>query len=154
MNNNMAAFLRENARTIKVRFFKDQYKQSHNDMTLLGDTELSQTEYIYLTTLELKVGDLVIVTARDLFQVVYVSEVAEDVTLDIADTVKYKWIVQKLDVTAYCKLLEENKKLEQIIATSYKQSVRGQFKQMLFQQLGADKIGEVNNLLGITATEA
>ena len=56
---------------------------------------------------QLKKGDLIVVPTRDTFQVAWVTAVHPDPRLDPEAKFEYKWVAQKVDLTAYNELTQE-----------------------------------------------
>jgi hypothetical protein len=72
--------------------------------------------YTYKTHLTLAIGDYVVVDKRGGFSVGQVIIVDEHPTIDTDADFDYKWIVQKVDTTAYEKLLASEKEARVAIA--------------------------------------
>ena len=97
MEKNLAAFLREDTKTVGVRFIKDTFSQDTQNyqMTLVGTENveaysLSNKEYTYITDLSLEVEDHVIVFVHDAPKVAIVTRVDEAVNIAPKDNVEYK----------------------------------------------------------------
>lgn len=152
MNINIAALLREDAKTIKVRFFKDSFKSTDDTFTLLGKNTnipslLSEKEYTYVTNLPVKVGDTVIVSARDAMQLAWVSTIDDGVDIMPTDSIRYRWVISVVDMRYYQELQEANKKLELIVSKAYKTHTRKQFGQLLLAELGLSETEELKQLI-------
>lgn len=93
---NIAAFLREDdAHTVGVVF----------------ESTAKVYTYVVLKTMDLSVTDMVVVPAGDKYMVGRVIRVDQTVNLKPTDTIEYKWVVCKVDFTAYEALTAENKRL-------------------------------------------
>jgi hypothetical protein len=112
MDKNIAAILREDARTVSVCF----------DIT---GNELLGKLYTYVTHLDLAVDDLVIVPAgSDDLKVAKVALVADDLEIEPNSDIKYRWIVAKVDVEAHRANMARNKEIEAMLAHSYRMNAR------------------------------
>lgn len=111
MDKNIAAFLREDAKTIGVRFFrKFDESRNYNRTTLLGDDfELSKQEYTYITDIDVAVGDIVAVYAMNTPTMAIVTRVDQDVDIPPNSDTEYRWVIQKLDFSSYMDNLTKNK---------------------------------------------
>jgi hypothetical protein len=152
MDKNIAAFMRDNAKTISVRFFKDVLMDGdnlHKDTLCLGDkpAAVSNKQYTYVTDLDFAVGDYAVVLVYGVPKCVIVTEVHEDLNIDPNDTIEYKWVVQKISFEAYQKMQEDNKKLTDIIKGAYKQNVRQQFRQLLLSTTSAQVQEQIQAVL-------
>ena len=108
MEKNLAAFLREDTKTVGVRFIKDTFSRDTENfqMTLVGTENveaypLSNKEYTYITDLELQVEDHVIVFVHDAPKVAIVTRVDEAVNIAPKDNIEYKWIACRVDYSQY-----------------------------------------------------
>lgn len=139
MDKNIAAFLRPEAKTVAVRFFQDKFKDIAEKMTLLGDeVSLSPQAYTYVTDLNVQVGDLVIVYAVSVPKVVMVVQVDNNLDLEPNDTVEYKWVVAKVDMSPYIDNCKKNALINRTIAKAYKNNMRKQFTDLFFASMDED----------------
>lgn len=119
----------------------DDFTPTQRRNALAGSKHGSK-RYLYLTRLDLVPGDYCVVEARDIFQVVKVVEVLDEPPIKENDTVEFKWVVSKIDIVAYCNLLEsETQALGQISSAS-----RGHHRAMVRQALLAScpALGNLN----------
>lgn len=130
---NAAAFMRENTRTVQVKF------------TGAGATD---KEYTYVTNLNVKEDDYVVVPARDTFTLAKVSKVDDDLMLEPKSGVKYSWIVAVVDMASYERLLEENAQIEEVIRKSYQHNARSAFRNMLLEAVPEDQRQKLKLLTG------
>lgn len=133
---NAAAMLRQDTRTIKVRFNN-------------GDKD-----YTYVTDLNnLQVGDLVVVpvTSGGINQMATatVSEVHDDLEIQPKENTTYKWVVQRVDMEAYKSNMDKNAMIEDTVRNHYRQASRSSFAQQLLAGLPEGQRGEIQNLLGM-----
>jgi hypothetical protein len=113
MDKNIAAILREDTKTIKVRFFNEQGLASGSG-------------YTYITHLDVKEGDCVVVPAggSDVFKVCEVSEVNEDLDIEPNSDIKYKWVIDVVNTEAAQANYQRNKEIESMLAASYRVNAR------------------------------
>lgn len=104
MDRNLAAFLREDAYTIKVKFQKDSQDQYHDN------------EYTYVTNIPgIQFGDFVVVPYKSKnsnavrLSVAIVSEVHNDVDIEPNADIQYSGVTSRIDMQASLKLAEEMK---------------------------------------------
>ena len=152
MEKNLAAFLREDTKTVGVRFIKDLFANSANyQQTLLGEDsnpiQLSTREYTYVTDIPLEVGDNVIVFAQDIPKVVIVTRVDDILNLNPKDTIEYKWVVSKVDYTSYNENAKKNEVITDFVRSAYRKNVKAQFKEIVLAGLDAKGKKTLSNLL-------
>jgi hypothetical protein len=113
MDKNIAAILREDTKTIKVRFFNDQGVANSGS-------------YTYITHLNVKEGDCVVVPAggSNVFKVCEVIEVNEDLDIEPNCDTKYKWVIDVVDTDAAQANFQRNKEIESMLASSYRVNAR------------------------------
>jgi len=87
--------------------------------------------YTYKTRLRLAKGDWVIVSVKDVLKVVEVVRVHSVPRIDFDAAYDYKWIVQKVDMTAYNATLEEEEKLQHHLDTLDRMQKRESFLAIL-----------------------
>ena len=130
MEKNLAAFLREDTKTVGVRFIKDTFSTSTEyQMTLVGTENvdwyaLSNKEYTYITDLPLEVEDHVIVFVHEAPKVAIVTRVDEAVNIAPKDNVEYKWIACRVDYSQYKENCQKNKQIAEFMSTSYRKNVK------------------------------
>lgn len=162
MEKNIAAFVRDDAKTIAVRFFKEidwarlkrEQGGTMNLDTILDDTgfltsEFSNKTYIYVTDLSLEKGDWVVVMAMGQLKVAIVEEVHEGVAIEPNADTKYKWVVSKVDTAGYEANEAKNSEIEETIHSAYKQTVKKQFQTMILSGLDAPSKKKLKSLLGV-----
>lgn len=76
-------------------------------------------KYYYKTLLDIEEGDFVAVTTPgNKHQVVQVEEVLDYTEADIDEKITYKWVVQKIDFTAYEQVVEMEANLSKQLKTA------------------------------------
>lgn len=153
MDKNIVAFLREDARTIGVRFFKDNtFEKGEPVINLdLGSPAaypVSPKEYTYLTNLtDLQVGDFVIVMVSSVPKVVLVTSVHEELAIEPNESTQYKWIVDKVDMESYMQEQRKNRDLSQLLALSYKANMKQQFRQAILGSVDDVTVKRITDIM-------
>ena len=154
MEKNLAAFLREDTKTVGVRFIKDTFSQDTQNfqMTLVGTENveaysLSNKEYTYITDLPLEVEDHVIVFVHDAPKVAIVTRVDDVVNIAPKDNVEYKWIAARIDYTKYKENCQKNRQIAEFVSSSYRKNVKEQFREIVLAGLDAKGKKALTNLL-------
>ena len=154
MEKNLAAFLREDTKTVGVRFIKDTFSQDTQNyqMTLLGTENveaysLSNKEYTYITDLPLEVEDHVVVFVHDAPKVAIVTRVDDVVNIAPKDNVEYKWIAARIDYTKYKENCQKNRQIAEFVSSSYRKNVKEQFREIVLAGLDAKGKKALTNLL-------
>jgi hypothetical protein len=113
MDKNIAAILREDTKTIKVKFFNQ-------------DGVCAGPSYTYITHFDVKEGDCVVVPAGadDIFKVCEVSEVNEDLDIEPNSDIKYKWVIDVVDTDSAQENFRRNKEIESMLASTYRMNAR------------------------------
>lgn len=162
MEKNIAAFVRDDAKTVAVRFFKEidwarlKREQGGNlafeavldDPTFLTN-EFSNKTYTYVTDLDLERGNWVVVMAMGQLKVAIVEEVHEGVAIEPNAGTKYKWVVSKIDTSNFEANEVKNSEIEETIHSAYKQTVKKQFQTMILSGLDAPAKKKLKSLLGV-----
>jgi hypothetical protein len=125
MDKNIAAILREDAKTCAVQF-------ANND-----GGSVSQP-YTYVTHLDLEPGDYVVVPAggQDALKIAEVVRVDDDLEIEPNASVKYKWVVDVVNVKAARENRDRNAEIEKMLASSYRTNARQAYAQQFLS--GAD----------------
>ena len=154
MEKNLAAFLREDTKTVGVRFIKDTFSQDTQNyqMTLVGTENLeayslSNKEYTYITDLPLEVEDHVVVFVHDAPKVAIVTRVDDVVNIAPKDNVEYKWIAARIDYTKYKENCQKNRQIAEFVSSSYRKNVKEQFREIVLAGLDAKGKKALTNLL-------
>ena len=145
MDKNIAAFLRDDAKTIGVKFFS---QKGDNSTTLVGlDVPVSANTYTYVTDLMLVVGDLVAVFANNRPAIAVVVRVDETLSIEPKEEIAYQWVISRIDLQEFKKNSEKNKTLTDLIAASYKDNMKKQFKEVILAGISDETKQLVNNVI-------
>ena len=151
MEKNLAALMRTDTKTIEVAFIQDKFKDElQNDVTLLGkDYTLSHNNYTYVSDIpDLKVADLVVVYAVGIPKIAVVQAIHDDLEIKPNDNSQYKWVVQKLDFTAYRENIKKNNVINSTVSKAYRKNTRKQFASILMAELGEEDRNNLLTLIG------
>ena len=159
---NIAALVREDTKTIGVRFYQGErdYKTSSQtaqrvDIVDIVDLDtlvsgLSPKEYTYVTHLDFKIGELAIVKAVGELKVAYVSRVDEGCEIEPNLNMKFSWVVDRVNQDEYENQMNINKQLEDTVNKAYKQNVKNQFRSLVLGSIDSEAAAKINLLLGVT----
>jgi acetolactate synthase small subunit len=124
MDKNIAAILREDTKTIKIQFNNENGTVSR--------------DYTYVTHLDVHIGNFVIVPVGnfDLWKIGEVVQVDDELNIEPNADIKYKWVVDVVDVKAAHENQQRNKEIENMLAQSYHRNARQAYAQQFLS--GAD----------------
>lgn len=138
MERNIAALLREDARTVQVTFRLDEPDDSAHKL------------YTYITHLPCKPGDLAVADAAGHMKVVRITRCDDGVSLEPGDTIKYNWLIDIIDSAAAVANAERNLQIELTVAEAYKTNLRRSFSQQILSGLTDESKAAVLALTGRT----
>lgn len=122
MDKNIAAILNDNAVTVHVTLNQDAKQQRY-------------TYVVDKTKLQLNVGDTVVVHARSQLSLAVVQEVNEELEITPNDSIKYGWIIDKVDTDGYNQQVSINQQIEKTLSKSYQVTMRRSFAQSILESL-------------------
>jgi hypothetical protein len=178
MDKNIAALLRQDARTVHVVFNADDALEDHLDVDFVWPAGADANviaeakrkiaarkspafrvrpgvkQYTYITHLPITEGDTVIVEAGGTPKMVKVIRVDADVKLEPNDTVEYGWVIQKVDMAAYIANRERNAQIASAVAEAMRNNLRRGFAQSVITAIG-DETTKANlvALIGAPASD-
>lgn len=126
MDKNIAAILRDDTRTCMVAF------QSTKDLSGWN----TATTYMYVTTIPLSRGDIVVVPAREHMTVGTITEVHDELCIDPGSEHEFKFVVAVVDTAHHTSDMTRNREIEETLRQEHKARMRAQFKE---QFLTADQ---------------
>lgn len=162
MDKNIAALLRQDARTVHVVMNMDDAVENHLDVDFAwpagADANViaeakrkiaakaspafrikpGAKKYTYVTHLDIQVGDTVIAEAGGTPKLVKVVQVDDDVKIEPNDSIEYGWIICKIDMAAYAANRERNVKIESAVAEAMRNNLRRGFAQSVLMAIGDD----------------
>lgn len=147
MDKNIAALLREDARTVKVQFSNTPYGLK---LALAAQEPIDpKQQYTYLTHFEVAVGDMVLVPIgkSPVPKIAFITSVDDGVDIQPNSEIKYKWLMQKVDLTAYDANERRNAVIEETVSDAYKNNLRRSFAQQILSGVDDGKRLQLENLL-------
>jgi hypothetical protein len=163
MDKNIAALLREDVKTVRVRFYSGNTledllvdmpnKENFQDRRAFEDAcakvrAMNKIKlYTYVTDLPVAPGDLVMVYARSLPCIVLVEVVDKTCAIEPNDPTRYQWVVQKIDLTYFNNLNTANAEIEAVVADAYKTNLRKSFAQQILSGLESSDATRLSGLL-------
>lgn len=162
---NIAALLREDAKTIKVTFsmvrensvlegksLDEELRTNAMDLLQSAGAENSRETdfklYSYVTHLEVKPFDIVLVEAAGQLKAATVIDVDEEVVVEPGANFALRWVVQKLDLTAYSENMKRNQEIERLVQEAYKANLRRSFRAQILSGLEGPAVDGLQKLLG------
>ena len=146
MERNIAALLREDARTVHVVFDLSEFavegyphvEEDGADVFTPAPpsprykvTPSGIKTYTYVTDLPLRKGDVVVVQAKGVMTLACVARVDDEVKIEPASTTRYQWVVSVVDVAAYERTMARNREIETAVNNSYRANLRRGFAQQV-----------------------
>lgn len=155
MDKNIVAFIRNDTRTVGVKFFKD-YKSDNTcenkPITITSEERffnLYDKEYTYITTdPNIRVGDLYVVFVGNIPRVVVVSTVHEELAISPNDDIKHKWLVCPVNLDNYLKQVRKNAEITKMIEASYRTNIKNQFKNSILAGMDSESQLRLTEILG------
>ena len=154
MDKNIAALLREDARTVHVVFekaiteFEDLDAPERTPTRRVPQAGQKVKTYTYVTHLQLARGDSVIVEAAGRLCLAFVDSVDDEVDIEPNAATAYRWVVSKLDMKAHEANMDRNKEIEKTVADAYRNNMRKSFAQQILAGVDANKQEHLTKLLG------
>jgi len=159
MDKNIAALLREDTKTVHVSF-----ELALADFEDLTDPEIIKKPagakpapstsrvpgvrlYTYVTHLDVKRGDTVVVQATGEIKLAYVISVDDQAEIEPNSSTAYKWVIDKVDMAAYDANQQRNAEIERTVGEAYRQNLRRSFAQTVLGAVDDDKRDSLTKLL-------
>lgn len=163
MDKNIAALLREDAKTVHVVFTPEveldldedstasdyiKARRSAKDKVRFG-TNLHVKTYTYVTDLDLVRDDIIVVEAQGRMQVAAVHAVDNEVKIDPNSDIYYQWVVAKVDMSGFEANVARNREIQTVVAQAYTKNLRKSFANQILSGLAnEDEIAKVQALIG------
>ena len=143
MEKNIPALLDPTARTIQVKF-QQQYTNKAQPVA----TE----PYTYVTNIAgIAEGDWVVIPYSsgngERMSIAQVIKVDDGVDIEPNSDIQYRWVMQKLDLGPYTKLMERNRAVTDAVSEAYKESLRNSFASRIMLGMDPDKKDKLVALL-------
>lgn len=162
---NIAALLDKAAYTIRVQYQHSDGEQTYTYICNLPDistgdfvvvpTTLKESAYkpekVYYSRDELVTAQLAKDARRILkgqrLSIARVVDIDEHVDIQPDDSIEYKWVVSKVDLSAYDALLARNKDITDAVQTAYQRNIRKSFAERILGELPDDDKAKLLQLL-------
>lgn len=165
MDRNIAALLREDARTVHVSFEIDPalgYPDLEGDDCLQEPAPTSCPKspartpsiawraktYTYVTHFDVKPGDYLVVQAQSEIKLAQVRRVDDEVKIEPNSTTEYRWAISKINMEAHSANMARNEKIKTLVADAYRANMRRSFAQQILGAVADDKRETIAALLG------
>lgn len=176
MDKNIAALLRNDARTIRVTFgghaeidetglnevrtnnaepklyVVDQLKSSKGYAVSPARVRASEG-YTYVTHLAVKEGDAVVVPVKSTIAIGFVVSVDDEVKIEPSDPVTYAWVISTIDLAAHELNLERNKSIASAAADAMRKNLRRGFAQSVLLSADDASRSKLELLIGAPSTD-
>lgn len=136
MDKNIAALIREDAKTVGVSFSS------------------GGKVYTYVTNLDFALGDFVVVSVyraseafENTLQVVCIVEVHNELRIEPNSDIKYKWIMAKLDTSVALENEAKNAEIEALLQNAYVSNIRKQFRQQMLENVDVTTVERLSAVL-------
>lgn len=154
MEKNIAALLREDARTVHVRYLDDSTEGNELASAVRGNSKLPQFStsartYTYVTDMPLKEGQLVIVPANRVIKLARVAHIDEDVKIS---DIQYAWVIDMVNEDAHNENMSRNHEIEKTVAEAYRNNLRRGFAQQLLAGVDDARREQLTKLIAAPTT--
>jgi hypothetical protein len=148
MDKNIVALVRNDTKTVGVKFFPDAWTQKavpESNMSVVNHDELTTLkEYTYVTTLDLALGDLVVVYVGQVPKVVEVVSVHDTLMIQPNHHIQCKWIVTKVDTAYYQNLQAQNAEMQSVLESAYRTNARRQFRDVFLASVDSETAARIS----------
>lgn len=172
MDKNIAAILRNDARTVQCTFELDMLSdadiaspegyqrilESSGDWgkavgqlqppKLPGSKSAGQL-YTYVTDLPLRPNDVVAVPVQGSIKLVRVVTVDDTASIEPNSLTEYKWIICKVDLLGYAENLRKNAEIESTVAEATRSNMRSVFQNQVLGGMNDANKSRLGLLLGV-----
>ena len=144
MDKNLVALLREDTRTVNITFVP----RAEDGIPMeVGDDSgapkypsLPAGHLTYITHLDLKIGDTVVVPIGKRRVIGYVLSIDDKVEIEPNSKTKYLWVVAKVDLTGHEQNMARNREIEEKVASAYQRNLRRSFQQQVLGGIDDDSV--------------
>lgn len=130
MDKNIAAFVREDTFT-----------------ALVTSAQSTAPQTVIVCAVDLAVGDNVVIMINEQYRVVRVTEVHDDLRIPTNHEYTFPWVIQKLDTSAYDRIMAENNKFGDKLKNAYRSNVRKQARAAVLGEFGLSTDASFSALL-------
>lgn len=153
MDKNAVAFIRNDVRTLRCVFLDTERGAIYPSGQLLSVDEIASMSrgsktYTYLTTdPDIVPGDFVIVAANGLPKAVYVVSTSPGLDIEPNARYTYAFTIGRVNLAPYHRLCEQNSAINEMLKTSYQDSIRRGFRETLLAGLPSTEQDKIKLLL-------
>lgn len=143
MDKNIAALLRTDTKTVKVSF----NLTSRDAILYEGVGIVNGKTYTYVTDLDVKAGDFVVVQAAGCLTVAEIRLVDPEVDIAPNSDTYFQWVICKVDLTSHTANAERNKQITDMVADAYRNNLRKSFAQQILSGVSPEAAAQLQDLL-------
>lgn len=147
MDKNIAALLREDARTVKVQFTATPYEMRR---ALANGEQLNPGQnHTYIVDFEVLAGDYILVPTNNspVPKVAMVVAVDDGVDIQPNSDIKYKWAYNRVDLSTWQANERRNEVIEATVSEAYKNNLRRSFAQQILSGVDESQRLQLESLL-------
>ena len=158
---NIAALMREDARTVHVVFDTDEGMADFDTPISAGEwvdeapapgyriapARNKSRTYTYVTHLDIAEGDVVAVQAAGVVKIARIVKVDDHAKIEPSSNTRYNWVIARIDVEAHHANMARNAEIEKVVADAYRANLRRGFAQQILSGLEDGKRDEVLKLI-------
>lgn len=156
MERNIAALMRQDCRTVKVRFdltaaefdTLDEENAVPEPPKRLRAPLAAGKSYTYVTDLTLAPGDVVVVAAAGELKLAWVASVDGEVDIEPNSAVQIKWVKALVDFGHYEQCQAKNAEIERMVSDAYKVNLRRSFANQILSAVDEASRERITKLLG------
>ena len=147
MDKNIAALLREDAKTVHVTFdvdvsFSYPVEDDLDEVFPAAQPKgykaapVKVKTYTYVTHFDVRPGDVLVVPAAGQIKLVTVQRVDDEVKVEPNSPTQYNWVISKVDMVAHNANETRNIEIETAVADAYRNNLRKSFAQQILAGVG------------------
>ena len=145
MDKNIAALLREDAKTVHVTFdvdvsfsypVEDDLDEVFPAAQPKGYKAAPVKVKTYVTHFDVRPGDVLVVPAAGQIKLVTVQRVDNEVKVEPNSPTQYNWVISKVDMVAHNANETRNIEIETAVADAYRNNLRKSFAQQILAGVG------------------
>ena len=130
--NTLSSLLIEDLKTVKVAFQQE------------FDIE-NQKHYTYKTIEDFEIGDFAVVKVKGILKIVKIASIDEVCDLNHSSNIEYKWIIKKIDLSEYERLIDIEKQFKDKLKKIEQKKLRNKAKIFLSESLGVEDQSYIND---------
>lgn len=159
MDRNIAALMRQDCRTVNVRFDllatefgglpnDGEVGRAYDKRARAAFVEGGIKSYKYVTDLTLAPGNVVVVEAAGETKLAWVVSVDDEVDIEPNSAVQIKWVKALVDLGHYEQSQAKNAEIERMVSDAYKANLRRSFANQIMSAVDEASRERITKLLG------